>query len=197
MKIGPIKTSQKEIKDLLKAWFILSLAFAILLAGFQYSFEFLKAFFMASITVGLGFILHELSHKFVAQRYGCFAEFRSFDFMLFLALFMSFFGFILAAPGGVYIQGEVGRVRNGKISSAGIIANLIIAFIFLGIFFLSPFKTLGFYGFFINSWLALFNLIPIANFDGIKVLRWDKKVYGSLVVISVVFMLIQPFMRPL
>ena len=54
--------------------------------------------------------------KILAQNYGCFAEFRSYNFMLLIAVFMSFFGFIFAAPGAVIISGPIGKRRNGKIS---------------------------------------------------------------------------------
>ncbi len=180
--------SKKEKKDLLKAWFAISLAFAIVLQG---QFDFIYAFFISAFTVGVGFLFHELAHKFLAQRYGCIAEFRSYDNMLVLAVIMSFFGFIIAAPGGVMIQGHIDRIRNGRISSAGIIANLSIAFIFLLLSLLEPLADIAFYGFMINSWLALFNLLPFGNFDGVKVLAWNKAAYFFMVCVAVIFMLIQ------
>ena len=153
---------------------------------------------MAAITVGTGFWLHELGHKIVAQKYGCFAEFRSFDQMLFLAVVMSFFGFVFAAPGAVMIHGPVGVRRNGMISAAGPIVNLVLAFLFLSVLLLYPIRILtliAFYGFFINSWLALFNMIPMGNFDGAKVLRWNKKVYGIIVAVALGLMFFQNFIN--
>jgi Zn-dependent protease len=195
MRIGFLNTSRKELIDLSKAWLMLSIAFAVLMTGFSFTAKFLTAIAIASFTVGLGFLLHELSHKFLAQKYGCFAEFRSFDLMLILALVMSFFGFILAAPGGVMIKGHIGRSRNGIISAAGIVANIILSFLFLLLLILTPLKTIAYYGFYINAWLAVFNLIPIGNFDGIKVLLWDKKAYLLLVVLAGILMLIQPYFQ--
>lgn len=189
MKIGFLKTSKEELRDLAKAWVAISVAFAIVLAGFSLTPKFFIAIGIAALTVGLGFLLHELSHKVLAQRYGCFAEFRSFDFMLLIALFMSFFGFVFAAPGGVFIKGEVGRTRNGLISAAGIAANIVLALLFLIVLFLTPFRVLAYYGFFINSWLALFNLLPIAGLDGRKVWHWNKAAYIGLVVLAGSFML--------
>ncbi|MDP6648058.1 MAG: hypothetical protein QGH34_01545, partial [Candidatus Woesearchaeota archaeon] len=77
IRIGSISTSEKEIKDILKAWIVISAAFAILLSDSIFSSDFYAKFIISSLTVGIGFLLHELGHKFVAQRYGCFAEFRS------------------------------------------------------------------------------------------------------------------------
>ena len=186
-----LKISKKEAIELIKAWSAISLAFAIVMTGFSFSIIFLYAIVISAFTVGIGFIFHEMAHKLTAQYYGCFAEFRSFDKMLGLAVILSFLGFIFAAPGAVFIHGFVGIVRNGKISAAGIIASLSVAFIFLLLFFLTPLTTIALYGFTINSWLALFNLIPLWNFDGVKVLNWNKKFYTLLIVIAVLFMLIQ------
>ncbi len=193
--IGKINTSETEIRDLIKAWIAISIAFAIVMKGLL-ELNFYERFIIAAITVGTGFLLHELGHKVVAQRYGCFAEFRSFDQMLLLAVIMSFFGFVFAAPGAVMISGPVGIRRNGKISAAGPIVNLVLALAFLSVLLIPPtglIKIIAFYGFFINSWLALFNMIPLWNFDGAKVFRWDKTVYIIIVAIAFAFMFLQNF----
>lgn len=192
IKIGKIATSEKEIKDLVKAWVAISIAFAIVMTGgLRFSFDFFVVFIISGLTVGIGFLIHELAHKVVAQKYGCFAEFRSFDQMLFLAVLMSFFGFVFAAPGAVMISGPVGLRRNGKISAAGPLANLVLAFIFLSIIINFGVNTLTMYGFLINTWLALFNMLPFGNFDGRKILNWNKKVYGAMIAVSLVFMFMQ------
>ncbi|MDP2907343.1 MAG: site-2 protease family protein [Nanoarchaeota archaeon] len=183
-----IHFSKEELKDLGKAWVAITIAFALVLSGRK--MEAIPSFMLVSaIAVGFGFLLHELGHKFVAQHYGCFAEFRSFDFMLVLAFIMSFFGFVFAAPGAVMIRGHIDNERNGKISVAGPLINLLMAVGFL----IVSFSTEGFvqmissYGFFINSFLALFNLIPFGNFDGAKVYRWNKPVWWSMVIVSFIF----------
>jgi Zn-dependent protease len=188
--------SKKELHDLVKAWFILSLAFAIVFNGLTYGSEFVIAFVVSAITVGTAFIFHEIGHKFVAQHYGCIAEFRSFDNMLWLALLLSFFGFIFAAPGAVIISGPMGKRRNGKISAMGPGINLVLAFVFLLLFFSfgdSAVRIIAYYGFLVNSWLGLFNLLPFAMFDGKKILNWNKVVYGLMVAVAFVFMSMQSF----
>lgn len=193
--IGKINTSEKEIRDLLKAWIAISIAFAIMMKS-SLSLSFYQTFIVSLITVGTGFLLHELGHKFIAQRYGCFAEFRSFDQMLAMAILMSFLGFLFAAPGAVMITGPVGKSRNGKISAAGPVVNLALAFAFLALLFLNPsgmIKIICIYGFMINSWLALFNMIPIWNFDGVKILAWNKAAYGIIVAIALLLLFLQNF----
>ncbi|MBI2653274.1 hypothetical protein HYX02_00535 [Candidatus Woesearchaeota archaeon] len=199
IKFGNISTSERELKDLLKAWIAISAAFAVVLSGSMFAADFYAKFVIASLTVGIGFLLHEIGHKLVAQRYGCFAEFRSFDKMLLFAIAMSFFGFVFAAPGAVMIAGRVSKARNGKISAAGPFVNLVLASLFLALmFFQLPnlFKFIAYYGFMINSWLALFNMIPFWLFDGYKILKWNKLVYGSLVAVAIVFLFVQNLIIP-
>lgn len=189
-----IKFSEKEIKDLAKAWIILSLAFAVVLSGFQGVAIFIRMFLISSLTVGAGFLLHELAHKVVAQKYGCWAEFRAFNTGLILALFMSFFGFIFAAPGAVMISGFINKEKNGKISMAGPLTNIFLAGIFFAIALISAetFSELAHYGFIINSWLALFNLIPAGMFDGAKIMNWNKGIFGIMAVLALVMVFVLP-----
>jgi len=194
VQLGNISTSRTELVDLIKAWVAISLAFAIILGGSIFSLSFITFFMIASLSVGVGFIAHELSHKIVAQKYGCHAEFRAWDRMLILAIIMSFLGFIIAAPGAVMISGPVGRRRNGRISAAGAIANLVIAALFLSLLLAEVngiLLQISRYGFIINTWLALFNMIPFAMFDGKKVLAWSKSVYFTIVAISIIFLSLQ------
>ena len=198
IKIGNINTSETEIRDIIKAWAAISVAFAILLSKPIFSADFYEKFIIASLTVGIGFLFHEMGHKITAQRYGCFAEFRSFDNMLILAIAMSFFGIIFAAPGAVMISGHVSKPKNGKISAAGPVVNLILALIFLALTFINLpnlFKTIAYYGFIINSWLALFNMIPFWLFDGYKILKWNKIVYASIVSFAFMLMLLQNIIK--
>jgi Zn-dependent protease len=179
-----ITTSEKEIKDLLKAWLILGLAFALVLEGPSFDIVMLKAFGISLLTIGLGFLFHELAHKFLAQRYGCLAEFRSFDQMLMLSLLISIFGVIFAAPGAVMIQGHLTKKQNGKISAAGPAMNIILALAFMPLFITQTgvLGEIGKYGFIINAWLALFNMIPFAMFDGKKVWDWSKTAYALMAI---------------
>src|SRR3989344_3260915 len=188
-----IETSKEEIVDILKAWITISLAFALILGNKNiFSIGFLINFFIATLTVGVGFLLHELAHKVLAQKYGAIAEFRAFNPMLLLALFMSYFlGVIFAAPGAVMIHGgNINIKRYGKISAVGPLTNLILALIFLAIKLLDYggiLNTIGSYGFMINSWLALFNMIPFWQFDGRKIFMWNKMIWVGITLISGLF----------
>ena len=192
IQIGKIKTSKVELIDILKAWIILSLAFALVFGGISLingnltkllSPAFVVLFLVSLMTAGVGFLFHELAHKFLAQHYGCVAEFRAFNQMLYLALGLAaVIGFIFAAPGAVMIAGRVTLKENGKISLAGPLVNFILAIVFLGLSFSVPILQIGFM---INAWLGLFNLLPFGNFDGRKILEWNRYIWLGMVIIGV------------
>ncbi|MBS1266956.1 MAG: hypothetical protein MAG795_00926 [Candidatus Woesearchaeota archaeon] len=182
-----MKFSKKEIIDLLKSWFLVSIAFIIYLRlGFN-----LSALLFSTLTIGLGFIIHELAHKFVAQKYGCYAEFRSNDKMLLLGIVSSFFSFLFLAPGAVGIYGKVNPNQRGKISAAGPATNLILALIFLILVLIGIQPQITSLGLLINSWLGIFNLIPIPGFDGQKILAWNKLVYTGMIISASILMILQ------
>jgi len=188
IRIGKLETSKIELFDIAKAWIAISLAFAFLLSGRSlFNLQFLFFFFISMVTVGVGFLFHELAHKVSAQRYGCVAEFRAQDSMLLFMLVLAFFtGFIFAAPGAVMIAGRVTTKENGIISAVGPATNFVLSVVFLGLAFVLPLGGIWWYGFQINAWLGLFNLIPVWNLDGKKVLNWNLGVYVSLVVVGLV-----------
>jgi Zn-dependent protease len=153
---------------------------------------FFKLFLISLFTAGIGFVFHELAHKFVAQHYGCVAEFRAFNQMLYLALGLAaVIGFIFAAPGAVMISGRVTLRENGKISLAGPLTNFVLAIVFLGLSFKAP---ILFVGFFINTWLGLFNLLPFGNFDGKKILDWHRYVWLGMVLVGIALLWVLPKM---
>lgn len=178
----------REIRDLVKAWFIISLAFAIAFSGGRlFDSAILLIFLVSAFTVGLGFILHELAHRYFAIRYGAKAEFHANNTMLFIALLFSFFGFIFAAPGAVVIHGYLTKRKYGHIALAGPMMNILLGGVFLlfGLF-LPVTMPVAKPGMLINFWLALFNMLPFPIFDGFKVLKWNKLIYGLVMALTVI-----------
>ncbi len=182
-----MRFSKIEVQHLLRAWVFVSIAFAIAFAGFSLDYKFGIAIAVSAITAGIGFLGHELMHKFVAQKYHCWAEFRANDFMLGLMILFSFFGFIFAAPGGVYITNHVNARKNGIISLAGPLTNIVLGFAFAVLMLVLPseIKPLGNYGMMINFFLGFFNMLPLPGIDGSKVWMWNKIVFSIVFIISI------------
>ncbi|MDP3485669.1 MAG: site-2 protease family protein [Methanobacteriaceae archaeon] len=176
-----VKFSSSEIRDILISMLVIAGVFAYILSGRNINLA-INLFPITLIAVGLGFVLHELAHKFVAMHYGFWAEYKLWAEGLVLAVVTSYFGFVFAAPGAVYIHGEyISEEQNGKISLAGPLTNIALALIFLGLLSISSaspiLQTIGFIGFSINSFIALFNLIPFSVLDGAKILRWNPIIW--------------------
>ena len=188
-----MRFSSKEIKELFVAWLMISIAFAIAMSGFSFTKEFIISVVASAFTVGVGFVFHELAHKYMAQKYHCFAEFNYNPSMLVFAVLISFLGVVFAAPGAVVISGNTIHRNYGKIFAAGPIANLIISGLFFAAFLFNGLLILR-YGFLINAWLALFNMIPIANFDGLKIMAWSKTAYWTILAASAMLVFLGYFL---
>ena len=189
----------KEIRDLIISFIVIALGFTILYSNGDYS-HITLIFPVVMIGVGVGFIFHELGHKFVAMHYGYYAEYELWPTGLLIALASSFFGFIFAAPGAVVIYSNgMEKKTNGIISIAGPIVNIILGLIFflilvsLGDF---AYTETGYLvaltcvlGTRINFFLAAFNLLPIPPLDGSKVMSWSVPVWLITFAIAAILVL--------
>jgi Zn-dependent protease len=176
-----VKFSSSEVRDIIISMLVIAGVFAYIYGNRNINLA-INYFPITLIAVGLGFVLHELAHKFVAIHYGFWAEYKLWAEGLVLAVITSYFGIVFAAPGAVYIHGEyISEEQNGKISLAGPMTNIVLALIFLGLLSISStspiLQAIGFVGFSINSFIALFNLIPFSVLDGAKILRWNPIVW--------------------
>jgi Zn-dependent protease len=188
----------REWRDLAVAWFAITLAFTIVFTRQNISVSgFILVFAASSVTVGVGFILHELAHKFTAIRYGFWAEFRKDNLMLLLAVVLAaVVGVVFAAPGAtmIYSPGAQGtsltKRENGLISAAGPGINLLLAIPFITAVFLGTdlVAVIGAMGWQVNSMLAAFNMLPVGGLDGKKILAWNPGIF--LLLIGVAFVLL-------
>jgi Zn-dependent protease len=190
-----------ELQEIIAS--VVAISFAFALGRFKHGIgdlhsvigttDFWMMFGITLVTVGLGFVLHELAHRTVARSYGAYAVFRAWPTGLIIMLALAVMGGpIFAAPGAVYIYSQhISRRENGIISIAGPLTNLALAIVFLGLTFVMATYPPGdlitlvgnaFYiGFQVNLFLGLFNMIPIFPLDGSKVFAWNKSFWGSFV----------------
>ncbi len=173
--------SKRELQDLFISWITLSVAFAWDL-HFQ---AFLLRLPLYLVVVATAFIFHELGHKYSAIRLGYYAEYRAWTWGLVLAILLAATSpFVFAAPGAVYILGSPNRRDNGIISLAGPLVNLIIAVLCFALLFFQvlPQFALWIYAVgYVNTFLGLFNMLPVYPLDGSKVFAWDKGAYFATV----------------
>jgi len=179
-----LRFTYHEIIDLLKSFIGVSLIFWWVEGGLPI----LNYLPIIALFVGLGFILHELAHKLMASYYGYRAEYHSNDLMLLGSMFIAFFGIIFIAPGAVLVE----HIRNPKhlgiISIVGPLTNIWLAVVCAAFI---PLFSVARFGFEINAWLALFNMLPILGMDGEKVLKWSKLAFILVLVLAAGLYLVQ------
>ncbi len=207
-----------EVPDIVLAVAAVTLGFAIYIFNIIHSLTPIpnpvaSFLYLASITLVsalLTFILHEMMHKFTAQRFGYVAAFKASTFGLFLTLISGFLGFLMIIPGATMIYtNTISKKENGYISLAGPATNFVIFLVFALLFFWisggqyphnifsvsyftnfftqhSYFYNLASFVMFINLYVAFFNMLPLYPLDGSKVFRWNKGIY----IISMAILLI-------
>ncbi|MBW6469981.1 MAG: hypothetical protein K0A90_02030 [Methanosarcinaceae archaeon] len=171
----------------------------VLTVAFAYPSTDLTFLSIIALSVGTGFILHELGHKFTAQHYGYSAVYEASPMGLLLAIFLKLVtGIVFAAPGAVMIRKRQSYYSTDderyydiltqsketwKIALAGPMVNVALAVVFIAMLILFSsdsglMKNMGFYGAYVNIFLAGFNMIPFGPLDGAKVFKHNPVIWG-------------------
>lgn len=202
-------TSGNEWRDLLIASIVMIFLFIIRLLidissliegnGFRFvggDSQFLGRMITVVIIVGVTFVIHELSHKYVAISFGHNSRFVLNILYIAISLITValnlWFTFIWVGAAMVMSRTIIGH-EMGKIAAAGPYSNLVMGSI--GIIFVLIFQNLGVFNDFIfgvplnfilgtfifmNGFIGGFNMLPFGPLDGLKVWRWNKFSYFSL-----------------
>ncbi len=200
--IGKYVFTLAEIRDLVISALVLGFLFSTVLRYFQVttSTSILINFLISTAIVAPALILHELAHKFVAQRYDCKATYVMWPMGVIFSIFMTLIsGFVFAALGAVMIATTystrlgyrfIGLTNEeiGKISWSGPITNIALAIIG---FILSPLNPSIFHVVVqINLIIAMFNMIPFPPLDGSKIFALSRVIWaGTLASVLVLLFL--------
>ncbi len=181
------------------ASFIIALLAISLTVGSRYLMHgYYMAFLIVASSVSLAFLPHELMHRFVARRMGCFSRFvlDPIGLMLTLVTAIPFIPFKVIIPGYVlisshYYDPDVRKRIEGTSAIVGPLTNIIIALIAIAILLLVPgIATIKYMKLFltylvgVNSWIAFFNLLPIPPLDGSKVIAWKPANWALLFILA-------------
>jgi Zn-dependent protease len=152
----------------------------------------------------LTFLVHELAHKFAAQHYGMWSEFRMLPQGYILSALAILVGIPIFGTGVVLSSGARNQEEDSKVNLAGPLVNLVLAVVFatailvIGIVSgvpLPPSLELQYLvfilrqGIILNGMLGAFNMIPVPPFDGVTVYRWDRTIW-VIVMIALVSMIL-------
>lgn len=193
--------SKVELVDLTLSLIALVIAFSIM--G-ERKVPGIEIIVVSAVGAGSGFLLHELAHKFAAQKYGYWAEYRANWSGLIFMIVMAFMGIIFAAPGAVWFRkvdataGDYGIMADPEqqkkenreqlwIALAGPLTNIALTVFFFLLLVSGVLTTrLGYgaayYAIFINLTLAAFNLLPFGPLDGAKVFNASRTVWAIVAV---------------
>ena len=179
-----IKSSKTEILHLFIATLLVT-AVGLSLNSYRHiSWQFLAIFISA-------FLIHEFSHKFLAQYYGSWAEFRAQMYGLIVTAISAipFMPFKFIAPGAVMV-GLSDRNKFGRVALIGPLTNLVMGFAFLISTYIYPYHSYLYSGASFNAWIAMFNLLPFGTLDGQKIFEWNKIAWGSTMAVTMILFVV-------
>ncbi len=190
---------EDEIRDLVISALVLAFVFSY--EGVTNIHTLLLRFPIALFVIATAFVFHELAHRFVARKHGCYAVYKAWFQGLLLAVLFAVFtngAFVFAAPGAVVIYPVIdlwGRRRDitadveARIALAGPVTNLILSVAFLFLSFISLpgiFRKAAE----INAWLCVFNLLPVPPLDGSKIFPYKRNLWIITMLLATILFIV-------
>lgn len=197
--------SQKEVKGIILSVIIVAFVLSFREWGKEH-FSIavgISNFLQSLLFVTIGFIAHQLAHRFAALSIGYKVEYQAWVVGLVVSLILAFVSngvITFLAMGGITVTHlavhRLGRFRYGLsyntigwIALAGPLANVSLAVIFKILGGLLGGSVLLDKGVSVNLWLALWSIVPVPPFDGSKTFFGSRYIYlfavGSIIAIAV------------
>lgn len=195
---GGFYFSPKELKHIgIAALLIIGIGFSIGVYGNlsgnfypQWSLDMMAVF---AVLMTASFLIHEIAHKVMAQKRGLWAEFRLTMWGAVLTLASVFLPFKMITPGAMMIAGSPDKDGIVKISVAGPITNILFSTVLLALAFTLPipgvYAIVLLFTAYINSFMAVFNLIPFGVLDGYKIFSMNKAMWAAVFIPSLLLTL--------
>ncbi len=208
--------SAQEKKDLvISALLVILVSISLQAGGILGAFTYVPSLILSgywwviAIIAGsllLAYFVHEFSHKFVAQHYNMWAEFRMVMAGYYLSLVAILFGIPIFGTGVVYTGGTESLEKEGKVNAAGPLSNFCLAALFTLLSIFLPLAGIGLtmevgyilqIGVSLNAMLGLFNMIPIQPFDGGTIIKWNRMIWALMAVSLLLLLLFGYLVLPL
>ncbi|PLC67322.1 peptidase M50 [Thermoproteus sp. CP80] len=147
---------------------------------------------LPTTAVAIAIVPHELAHRQIARRRGCWSRFALYRPGFLVTLIVNGLVGIFARGPVLFISGytliscySYTREDDGLISLAGPATNMAVALLSLAL--LSLPVELGLltaqfliYLMRLNSFVAFFNLLPLGPLDGAKIFRWNIPIWAVM-----------------
>ncbi len=188
--------SKIEVEHLVQATMAFTLALAFMSVGgilgaIGSPAHFVMGGIVYFIAIAPAFVVHELAHKFMARKYGCWAEFRASPGGLRFGIFLAAIsGIVFMAPGAVMVAGNTTKPQFGKIALAGPVSNVVLWLFGLSLVLagmggnplMEMILTPWMWG---NAVLGTFNMLPFGPLDGKKIKSWSDSIFWVWMIICV------------
>ncbi|MEL9940996.1 MAG: hypothetical protein QW348_04690 [Ignisphaera sp.] len=180
----------RELFDLIASAFVVFVIFSLPYIN-PPNYEMLVSYLLATATA---FVFHELAHRAVARSKGVFAVYRAWYLGLLISLVLAIATrgtFVFIAPGAVEIYMPIYLPSiESSIAIAGPTTNVVISLLCIPLSMVPRISVYARVVGYVNSSLALFNLLPIPPLDGYKVFRYDVVRWGLAMILSIVSFII-------
>ncbi|AWX32132.1 hypothetical protein [Methanosphaera sp. BMS] len=198
-----IKFTKDEIRNILISIIVISILFTINTTqkiGWTNK-EIINILIITLILFSISLIAKIYSQKYLARKYHYHIEYKIWGYGIIFAVVTMLLNIFIITP-GYFKYGLYDRIatdeEKAKIAVTGSAINIILAVIFLmaliilkySIMTASIIKLAMLIGFYINTYMAVFNLIPFMTLDGMKIVEYDMKMWIAPMTISAILLVI-------